>query len=179
MRDAELLAASARGDPDAFAMFYRRHLAQVLAFCLRETGSRETAADLTAEVFAAALEASGRYRPQSESAAGWLLGIARNKLLEGFRRRRVEDGARRRLGMRRLVFYDEDLARVDEIVALGSTAVDALDAVVPTTERDAVHARIVQERSYREIALEMRCSESLVRKRVSRGLARLRAALDK
>ena len=76
MDDAELLAASARGDADAFATFYRRHLAKVVGFCLHENGSREAAADLTAEVFAAALEASGRYEPRFESAAPWLLGHA-------------------------------------------------------------------------------------------------------
>ena len=179
MGDADLLAASAGGDADAFAVFYRRHLPRVLAFCLRETGSRELAADLTAEVFAAALEASGRYRPVGESASGWLVGIARNKLLESFRRRRIEDDARRRLGMRPVEFYDDDLARVEELVALGSRAGDALGTALPALEREAVHARIVQERSYREIAVQMRCSESLVRKRVSRGLARLRAVLEK
>ena len=178
MRDAELLAASARGDPDAFAVFYRRHLPRVLAYCLRETGSRDLAADLTAEVFAAALDSSRRYEARGESALGWLLGIAHNKLLESFRRRRVEDAARWRVGMAPVVFYDDDLARVDELAALRSAAGEALSQAVPPTERAAIEARILDERSYEEIAAELQCSESLVRKRVSRGLARIRAALD-
>ena len=62
MDDENLLAATARGDADAFAVFYRRHLALVLGFCLRATGDREVAADLASEVFAAALVACGRYR---------------------------------------------------------------------------------------------------------------------
>jgi RNA polymerase sigma-70 factor (ECF subfamily) len=66
MDDEALLAATAAGDADAFAAFYRRHLALVVGFGLGATGDREAAADLAGEVFAAALGAmwpvSGRAR---------------------------------------------------------------------------------------------------------------------
>lgn len=48
---------------------------------------------------------------------------------------------------------------------------------LPYDERRAVQARIVHERSYSEIAAELRCSELVVRKRVSRGLAHVREQL--
>jgi RNA polymerase sigma-70 factor (ECF subfamily) len=54
---------------------------------------------------------------------------------------------------------------------------DELLASLPAAERDAVRARVVDERTYASIAAEMRCSELVVRKRVSRGLARLRKKL--
>ena len=87
----------ARGDEDAFVAVYRGYLPLVLRWSLRETRNRELAADLTAEVFAAALTAARRYRPERGSVAAWLLGIARNKLAESRRRGRIEDSARRRL----------------------------------------------------------------------------------
>jgi len=43
---------------------------------------------------------------------------------------------------------------------------------LPANERDAVRARMVDERECREIAGALECSESVVRQRVSRGLAR-------
>jgi RNA polymerase sigma-70 factor (ECF subfamily) len=49
---------------------------------------------------------------------------------------------------------------------------------LPAVEREAVRARVVEERSYREIATELRCSEMVIRKRVSRGLARVRKQLN-
>jgi DNA-directed RNA polymerase specialized sigma24 family protein len=73
--DASLLAASARGERRSFSVFYRRHLAAVVGSLLRETGERELSADLAAEVFAAALLAAGRYRPEHASAR-WLCGSA-------------------------------------------------------------------------------------------------------
>jgi RNA polymerase sigma-70 factor (ECF subfamily) len=47
-------------------------------------------------------------------------------------------------------------------------------ASLPATEREAIERRVLQERTYQEIAAELRCSELVVRKRISRGLARLR-----
>jgi RNA polymerase sigma factor (sigma-70 family) len=178
MDDQRLLAASAHGDADAFAAFYRRHLPTVLGFCLRQTGSRENAADLAAEVFASALVASSRYESQHDSAVPWLLGIARNKLLESHRRGRVENAARRRLGIARLELEDEDLARVEELAAIADPPLLSLVQELSADERNAVRARIVEERDYAEIAAELECSESVVRKRVSRGLARVRAQLS-
>jgi len=58
-------------DPEAFAVFYRRHVRGVLAFFRRRVDSPEVAFDLMAETFAAALEAAPRYEPRpSPLAAG-------------------------------------------------------------------------------------------------------------
>jgi RNA polymerase sigma-70 factor (ECF subfamily) len=44
-------------------------------------------------------------------------------------------------------------------------------------QRDAITARFINGLDYPEIAVEMQCSEQVVRKRVSRGLSALRARL--
>jgi DNA-directed RNA polymerase specialized sigma24 family protein len=85
--DGDLLAAVVGGDGQAFATFYRRHLSAVVAFLLRETRDREATADLTAEVFAAVFLFARRFRARGAgSARPWVLGIARNKLLESVSR---------------------------------------------------------------------------------------------
>lgn len=113
--DDELLTRFAAGDPDAFVAFYRRHLAAILGFLQRRTGDPELTADLTAEVFAAALLAADRYRPGERPALAWLYGIAAHKLADSRRRGRVEDEARRRLVLEPLTIDDADLARVAEL----------------------------------------------------------------
>ena len=178
MDDDQLIAATARGDADAFAALYRRHLPRVVSYVMRATGDPEVAADLTAEVFAAALAGCGRYRQEHASAGPWLIGIAQNKLRESRRRGRVENATRRRLEMAALPLGGDDLDRVTQLAAGGDvdviTAIDAL----PENERAAVRARVVDEREYREIAGALECSESVIRQRVSRGLARARARLS-
>ena len=66
--DAELLAATG-SDPEAFGRFYDRYEAAVVGYFLRRTAAPDVAADLTAEVFADALAAAARYRPEGPTAA--------------------------------------------------------------------------------------------------------------
>jgi RNA polymerase sigma factor (sigma-70 family) len=170
--DDELLERFVAGEAEAFVTFYRRHLAAILGFFLRRTRDAELTADLTAEVFAAALVAARRYRPGGQPALAWLYGIAAHKLADSRRRGRVEDDARRRLALGPIAIDDEDLARVEEMADSG--AAEAALRALPPGQRDAVLARVVDERPYAEIADRMQCSELLARQRVSRGLRALR-----
>jgi YVTN family beta-propeller protein len=101
------LVVAAAVDPGAFAEFYARYERAMLAFFVRRTREPELAADLTAEVFAAALAGVARFRPGGAPPAAWLFGIAQHKLAKSRRRGVVEDRARRRLGMPLLVLEDE------------------------------------------------------------------------
>jgi RNA polymerase sigma factor (sigma-70 family) len=175
--DAQLLAAIAACDERAFSVFYRRHLATVVGWCVRRTRDPDLAADLTAEVFAAVLVSAARYQPSGEEATGWLLGIARNVLGHSLRSGQVDARARERLGAATLVVEDHDIDLVLELAASANGVAGQLLAELPADERTAVRARVIDERDYSEIASELGCSELVVRKRVSRGLSRLRATL--
>lgn len=176
--DARLLVEAANGNESAFGVFYRRWLPQVTRYHLRRTRSRELAFDLTAETFAAVVADLQRFDPDRGSAAGWLFEIAEHKLLDSARRARVESSARTRLGHEPLVLEDRDLERVEELASLADDGrLDRLLSQLPVQQRDAVRARVLDERSYAEIAGEMDCSEAVVRQRVHRGLSRLRERL--
>lgn len=176
--DERLLSAIAGRDPDACGVFYRRHLPIVVGYLLSETRDPELAADLAAEVFAEVLLAARRYRPEHASAVPWLVGVARNVLGTSRRRGRVEDRARRRLGLQAIALDDADLERVRALADSEHSRITTLLEQLPEDERSAVRARVVQERSYREIAVALGCSQMVVRKRVSRGLARMRTQLE-
>jgi RNA polymerase sigma-70 factor (ECF subfamily) len=109
--------------------------------------------------------------------AGWLLGIARNKLRESQRRGRVEDSSRRRVGAEPVSLTDADLERVEELASLDADIIPLVEAL-PATLRGALTERVLHERPYQDIALELRCSESVVRQRVSRALRALRSQLE-
>jgi len=174
--DDDLLLATADGDAEAFAVFYRRHVGEVLGFFSRRTGAYELAADLAGETFAGALLGCRRYRPGGAPALAWLLGIAHNKLRESVRRGCVDQRARQRLGIPPLSLVDEDLIRVEELAGAGELAL-ALLVQLPAAQQDAVRLRVLEERSYEELATELGCSEQVVRQHVSRGLKRLRTLI--
>ena len=168
----EQLLELARDGADGFSTFYRRNAGWVLRFCARRTRDPELAADLTAEVFAAALLAWRRNARPALDEQAWLFGIAQHKLVDSYRRGSVEDDARRRLGMHPTPVTDESLAQIEALTA--ETPALALIDQLPDEQRVAITARVIDGRGYGEIASELRLSEQVVRKRVSRGMKRLR-----
>lgn len=178
--DEQLLLAAA-ADPAAFEAFFRRRSELVLGYFLRRTGEPEVAADLMAETFAAALLGARRFRRRPEPALSWLFTIARHKLADHARRGRVADRARRRLGIERVALEDADLARIESSVDAAAAFPDARRALerLPSEQRAAVEAYVLDGREYREIAEEAGCSEAVVRQRVSRGLRALRTGLER
>lgn len=175
--DGELLRACAE-QPEAFGQFYRRHVRAVLAYAHRRTGRTELAADICAETFARALERAEQYDSDRGPGRAWLFTIAGSVLVDGARRGQVEARARRRLGMPARDLTDADIERIEELIDAGRAIdSDALVGDLPPEQREAVLARVVEERSYAEIAADLRVSEAVVRQRVSRGLSSLRARI--
>jgi RNA polymerase sigma factor (sigma-70 family) len=171
--DRDLLRAAARGDAAAFARFYRRYVRVLLGFFPRRTGDPVVAADLAAETFAMVVERCAE--PEGEDAAQWLFGIARRELQAARRRGAAERRARDRLVMAVIAIDDGDVARIERLVdeaIAGTPGLDALERL-PAAQREAVRARILDERAYGEIAADLRCSGAVVRQRVSRGLRAL------
>jgi RNA polymerase sigma factor (sigma-70 family) len=172
--DGELLLAT-RDDVEAFGVFYRRHVEWVLGFLARRLASAELAADVTSEVFAAALLASSRYDPARGAPNSWLYGIVTNQLASAAKRGAAERRARRRLAMDPVKVEPEDVEWIQSLVAgeEGRLAMGFLSEL-PVDQRAFVTARVIEERSYDELADEHELGQATVRKRVSRGLATLR-----
>jgi RNA polymerase sigma-70 factor (ECF subfamily) len=169
--------AQTASDPDAFACFYDRYELALVGYFAKRVGDLDRAADLTAEVFASALDAAARYHPGGPTSAAWLFTIAHNTLLKSVRHARVEAGARERLGMAtRLDLGEASRERIESAIASDQWVSQLLDGL-PADQRDAVSAYVLDDRSYPEIAAEHQTSEAVIRKRVSRGLATLRRDL--
>ncbi|MGO8905091.1 MAG: RNA polymerase sigma factor [Solirubrobacteraceae bacterium] len=172
--DGELLKRTRCGDREAFGVLYERRHELVLAFLLKRTHDPEVAMDLMAETFAAALLALADQPPEIDgSAAPWLLAIARNAMVDSFRRGTVESAARRRLALEPVQIDESDIDRVLRVAAETDLLI-ALAEELPTDQFDALRARVLDEQGYEQIARRLRCSEAVARKRVSRAIGALR-----
>jgi RNA polymerase sigma factor (sigma-70 family) len=100
-------------DPAAFEAFYRVHVEAVERFVVRRVPDPDRAADLTAEVFLAAIESADGYRSSRGAPVAWLYGVARNVLAADRRRQGRELDAANRFGGRRLLDED-DIARMED-----------------------------------------------------------------
>jgi RNA polymerase sigma factor (sigma-70 family) len=108
-RDVRQIAS----DPDALEAFYREHVDAVQRFVARRVADPHLAADLTADIFLAAIGAAKRYRARRGRPIAWLYGIARNVVADEHRRRQREQRAVRRVSGRALIDPDA-LTRMEE-----------------------------------------------------------------
>jgi RNA polymerase sigma factor (sigma-70 family) len=166
-------------DADGVARLYTAHAEAMLGFFMRRTFQPEAAMDLVAETFACAFRDRHRFRGSGErEQAAWLYGIARHRLIDFARRGKVERAALERLGFQRRSLTDSEYERVEELAGLAevrerlATSLDGLGS----EQRAALQLRVVEERSYAEIAEALGISEQTARARVSRALRAMRGS---
>ena len=160
-------------DSDDISRLYGAHAADLLRFFARRSLQPEVAMDLVAETFARAFVHRGKFRGGDERAAvAWIFGIGRNELAEYFRRGVVERRALARLGLQLGSPAEADYERIEELVGLRSRCAAVADGFgeLSTTYREALRLRVVEERSYAEMATTLGITEQTARARVSRGL---------
>ena len=82
--------------------------------------------------------------------------------------------------MERIELGAEDVERIEALIDfehVGREVRQAFDTL-RREQREALRLRVIEGRSYRDVARELGCSEETARARVSRGLKRLAAQLD-
>jgi RNA polymerase sigma factor (sigma-70 family) len=171
----------ARREPSAFGDFYTAHSRQLLAFFARRTFDVDVARDLTAETFAQAFQHRRRFRGSTDAEAGaWLYGIARHQLSRYSRKGVVERKALERLSIRLPAVTEEDYERIGELAGFAQLRdrVATVFGELSDAQRDALRLRVIDERSYADVALTLGISEQTARARVSRALRSLADAID-
>ena len=171
--DAELIRR-ARWDPEALAELYRRYRDELYGW-FRSRVAETAASELTAELFAQVSLGLRRFRDEAGgSARPWLYGIGKNLIRRYYEKGRVEEAARRRLGMP-IQAYDLDVETIEERVAAAELArglASGLDSL-PQDQRHALELRVIEERPYAEVASILGCTETAARLRVMRALGKI------
>ncbi len=175
----EDLLVRALSDPEAFAVFYRRHAVVLERWFLAQVGNPSDATELTAECFAQALLSLRRFKKRSDrGATAWLYGIGRNLIRNHFRTKKVASRARARLGMSLRVDEGDEEAAISRVDAhlLRTDLAAALDGLSPVL-RETVTLRVMEECSYDDIARRLGCTPATARVRFARGISALTNAM--
>lgn len=150
---------------------YDEHVWRVYGFCAYRLGDRDTAEDLTQATFERALRAWSRFDPRRASVSTWLLAIARNLLIDHYRRDRssLTDP------------IDERLAPAvpgpEERLTVSPELLSAL-ARLSERDREVLALRFGGDMTGPEIADLLNLTLANVQQILSRSLRRLRGLLD-
>jgi RNA polymerase sigma-70 factor (ECF subfamily) len=174
---ASVVAALRTGDARAFGVVYEAYRARLYSFLLRLTGDEQSARDLSQETWLR-LAANARGLGEDSDPGAWLFTVARN-LFTSQRRWLLRDRLR--------------LAQLGLLARSATAATPLEQAAVNELERRLERALLALPVRYREVVLLV-CTEGFatdevgsmlglepaaVRKRLSRGRALLRAALER
>jgi RNA polymerase sigma-70 factor (ECF subfamily) len=180
--DNQLVDRCLSGEEAAWEDLVKVHTRRVYAICYRFTGSDHEAQDLTQDVFLRVFRSLKSFRAGEGSFAVWLSRLARNLLIDHYRRTKLE---------RASSSIEEQLPILEEKTAsLGRTEgllagreasemlQEALGKLSPDL-RETVILRDLEELEYKEIAQVLNVPEGTVKSRLNRGRAELGRILHK
>lgn len=176
-------------DDHAWRQIVESQHRRVYSLCYRFTGSTSDAEDLTQEVFLKVYRSLNTFDVERGSFQSWMTALARNLLVDHFRRTRAEqttgsldagwDGS------------DDMPALIDTVEGYGPDPLQrsitgevqalvqkALLKVSPEL-REAVILRDLKDMDYKEIAEVLRIPEGTVKSRISRGRMELARLLER
>jgi len=165
-------------DPGAFEAFYRGTVDDVIGFFARRVIDPHVVADLTADVYLAALASAHTYSASRGSPRAWLFGIARH-VLSGHRRAGLSERERQRRIEGRRLLDDHDVDRLVERIDAqrNSHRLYAALAALPEGERAMFELVAVDGLVPAEAAAVLRIRAATGRVRLHRARRALRAAL--
>jgi RNA polymerase sigma-70 factor (ECF subfamily) len=181
-QDQELLNRCLAGEDSAWEALLKDHTRKIYNLCYRFTGRVEEAEDVTQEVFIKVFQTLKSYDAAQGSFSTWLNRVARNHLVDHYRRTRkdrvtssLEDELP--LAEEKPSPHMEPTGHVEsrerrEILQL------ALDKLSPDL-REAVILRDLHDLDYEEIALVLRIPQGTVKSRINRGRLELGRVLKR
>lgn len=174
-----------KGDTPSFEALLRKYFGRIYNFIYRYLGSRESAEDLTQEVFIRVYKSLPAYKPEAKFQT-WLYVIARNLSLNELRNTQnkafsLDNTMMTEDGEVKAQFADpaaadpfEDLAN-KESVQLIKQALDSL----PENQKAAVILQRFEGLSYDQIAVALGCSTQAIKSLLNRAKETLRDKLSK
>lgn len=157
---------------DGVAPDLHERYAEVFRFVRRRTSSDSEAEEITQSVFAQAAARLDCAKAGSPPPLAWLYTVAQRRLI---------DQARRRSTRPAVVALRETAAESVEGAYGGEVAVALRAALagLPATQRVVVVLRLLEGRSFAEIAERLGATEAACKMRFLRGLASVRDAFEK
>jgi RNA polymerase sigma-70 factor (ECF subfamily) len=166
-------------DPEIFEVFYREHVQGIQGFVARRVGDSDRVADLTAEVFLAAIGAAHRYQSGRGTPKAWLYGIART-IVAADRRQVGRERAREERLRASALLDGDDVAQIEARIEASTNLRQLYEAMdhLSESERAVLELVAIDELSLNETAAAVGVRPVTARVLLHRARRKLRTELD-
>jgi RNA polymerase sigma-70 factor (ECF subfamily) len=171
-----LVRAVAAGDEAALHALYERAHRPVYTLIMRLTANRETAEELTVDVFHDVWRRASSYDPADGSVLGWIMNQARSRAIDRLR----FDHRKKRVGPDAMHSpYPAEAADPHDVAAFKQQceAVRAALTSLTCDERQAIETAFFSELTYAETAKQLDAPLGTIKTRIRSGLQKMRKVL--
>jgi len=171
----EFVQSIAEGDQLALHALYERAHRLVFTLTMRITKNRQTAEELTVDVFHDIWRHASRYEPSNTTVLGWILNQARSRAIDRLR----FEGRQKRTPKGEEWRQWTAPADSEDAIALRQRAEQVRNALTVLTpdEYQAIEAAYFSELTYGEVAMRLNQPLGTIKTRIRSGLGKLREAL--
>jgi RNA polymerase sigma-70 factor (ECF subfamily) len=173
--EEDLVQHAIEGDQAAFTLLYDEYFNKVYRYVLTQVKNQSEAEDLTQEVFIKALHAIGSYKQKGAPFASWLFRIARNNIIDFWRKQKGKKTTN--IDEAASLASEDDPVDITERRTEAELLADALK-LLPQAQKEVVSLRFVSGLSIAEVAKVLGKKEGTIKALQFNGMISMRKILS-
>lgn len=170
-----ILIQAAKADPGCFAPLYDKYYKKIFNYVYQRMDSKDTAFDITGQVFLKALTHLNRYEYKGVPFASWLYRIAHNEVMQLFRSQKDKRAINADIGDLRYICEENEEPFFEEYIP----AIKKLIQELNPDDLQLVELRFFEKRPFKEIAEILDITEVNAKVRMYRVVEKLKKSLSK
>jgi len=175
LADELMIIEAAKRDPERFAPLYDKYYRQIFNYVYQRLDSKDTAFDITGQVFLKALTNLQRYQFKGVPFASWLYRIAHNEVIQLYRTQKDKRAINADIGDLRFICEENEAPFFEEYIPAIKQLIQQLDH----DDLQLVELRYFEKRAFKEIAEILDITEVNAKVRMYRIIEKLKKSLSK
>lgn len=170
-----VIIEAAKLNPERFGPLYDKYYKQIFNYVYQRMDSKETAFDITAQVFLKAMLNLQKYQFKGVPFASWLYRIAHNEVMQLFRSQKDKRAINADISDLRFICEEQDEPFFEEYIP----AIKKLIQELNSDDLQMVELRFFEKRPFKEIAEILDITEVNAKVRMYRIIEKLKKSLSK
>lgn len=175
LNDELIIIQAAKVNPERFAPLYDKYYKKIFNYVYQRMDSKDTAFDITGQVFLKALTNLNRYEYKGVPFASWLYRIAHNEVMQLFRSQKDKRAINADISDLRYICEENEELFFEEYIP----AIKKLIRELSQEDLHLVELRFFEKRPFKEIAEILDITEVNAKVRMYRVVEKLKKSLSK
>ena len=173
LHDEQLIIEAAKQNPERFGPIYDKYYKQIFGYVYQRMDCKDTAGDITSQVFLKALTNLNRYEFKGVPFASWLFRIAHSDVMQLFRDQKNKRAINADVGDLKNIYEEVQEPFFEEYLP----ALQQMIKQLPEDDLQMIELRFFEHRPFKEIAEILSITENNAKVRMYRILERLKKTI--